>query len=222
MPPEGSGHRNGASFHWRLRLVPNCPSRTEGAGYPRHPAKSRGGPHIVCLPVETVDRARRSAPLLWPTLRKRPGHQRAETSPPGAVPLPWLSERFRPAAFPRQGERFLPGPVPNVCSLPWRPPFLRKRTAGAHSCSEVWKPALAGGPMLRMTRQGRGCRCSWFRNNDRPGRFVFRQRDSSPAITGRSRMKSKSIWRAYSYAWITLGLFVFSIVGHWIFGWYAF
>lgn len=35
-------------------------------------------------------------------------------------------------------------------------------------------------------------------------------------------MKSKSIWRAYSYAWITLGLFAFSIVGHWIFGWYAF
>lgn len=35
-------------------------------------------------------------------------------------------------------------------------------------------------------------------------------------------MKSKSIWRAYSYAWITLGLFVFSIVGHWIFGWYVF
>ena len=31
-----------------------------------------------------------------------------------------------------------------------------------------------------------------------------------------------SLWRAYSYAWVTLGLFAVSIVGHWIFGWYAF
>ena len=31
-----------------------------------------------------------------------------------------------------------------------------------------------------------------------------------------------SLGRAYSYAWVTLGLFAFSIVGHWIFGWYAF
>jgi hypothetical protein len=26
----------------------------------------------------------------------------------------------------------------------------------------------------------------------------------------------------YSYAWITLGLFVFSIAGHWIFGWFEY
>ena len=35
-------------------------------------------------------------------------------------------------------------------------------------------------------------------------------------------MTKPSLWRAYSYAWITLGLFAFSIIGHWIFGWYAF
>ncbi|MCL6708514.1 hypothetical protein M8R20_16095 [Pseudomonas sp. R2.Fl] len=28
--------------------------------------------------------------------------------------------------------------------------------------------------------------------------------------------------RAYSYGWITLGLFAFSLIGHWIFGWFAF
>ncbi|TKT76369.1 hypothetical protein XW59_016400 [Aquamicrobium sp. LC103] len=28
--------------------------------------------------------------------------------------------------------------------------------------------------------------------------------------------------RAYGYAWITLGLFFFSLAGHWIFGWFAF
>ncbi|GGB01620.1 hypothetical protein GCM10011491_32190 [Brucella endophytica] len=32
----------------------------------------------------------------------------------------------------------------------------------------------------------------------------------------------KSIWRSYSYAWITLGFFIITIVGHWLFGWFAF
>jgi hypothetical protein len=31
-----------------------------------------------------------------------------------------------------------------------------------------------------------------------------------------------SLWRAYAYAWITLGLFLFSLLGHWIFGWFAY
>jgi hypothetical protein len=35
-------------------------------------------------------------------------------------------------------------------------------------------------------------------------------------------MRNISLTRAYSYGWITLGLFVFSFVGHWIFGWFAF
>ena len=35
-------------------------------------------------------------------------------------------------------------------------------------------------------------------------------------------MSKSSLWRAYSYAWVTLGLFLFSLVGHWLFGWFAF
>jgi hypothetical protein len=31
-----------------------------------------------------------------------------------------------------------------------------------------------------------------------------------------------SLWRAYAYAWITLGLFAFSLAGHWLFGWFAY
>ena len=31
-----------------------------------------------------------------------------------------------------------------------------------------------------------------------------------------------SLWRAYSYAWITLAFFAFSLFGHWLFGWFAF
>ena len=34
--------------------------------------------------------------------------------------------------------------------------------------------------------------------------------------------KSPSFWRAYSYAWITLGFFIITIVGHWVFGWFAY
>ena len=29
-------------------------------------------------------------------------------------------------------------------------------------------------------------------------------------------------FNAYGYAWITVGLFAFSLVGHWLFGWFAF
>ena len=34
--------------------------------------------------------------------------------------------------------------------------------------------------------------------------------------------KSHGRLKAYGYAWITLGLFAFSLVGHWLFGWYAY
>jgi hypothetical protein len=34
--------------------------------------------------------------------------------------------------------------------------------------------------------------------------------------------RSISLWRAYAYAWITLGLFLFSLAGHWLFGWFAY
>lgn len=35
-------------------------------------------------------------------------------------------------------------------------------------------------------------------------------------------MKNKSTFTKYSYLWITLILFIGSLVGHWIFAWYAF
>lgn len=31
-----------------------------------------------------------------------------------------------------------------------------------------------------------------------------------------------SIWKRYGFGWITAGLFLFSMVGHLVFGWYAF
>lgn len=35
-------------------------------------------------------------------------------------------------------------------------------------------------------------------------------------------MKNHSVWKKYGYAWATLFLFVFSLIGHWMFGWYAY
>src|SRR5687767_11038894 len=31
-----------------------------------------------------------------------------------------------------------------------------------------------------------------------------------------------STWTRYSYGWVTLGFFVISLVGHWLFGWFAY
>jgi hypothetical protein len=31
-----------------------------------------------------------------------------------------------------------------------------------------------------------------------------------------------SIWKRYGFAWITGGLFVFTLLGHWIFGWFSY
>lgn len=31
-----------------------------------------------------------------------------------------------------------------------------------------------------------------------------------------------SILKNYGYAWVTLGFFIISIVGHWVFGWFAY
>ena len=31
-----------------------------------------------------------------------------------------------------------------------------------------------------------------------------------------------SIWKRYGYAWMTAGFFLFSLAGHWIFGWFAY
>ena len=31
-----------------------------------------------------------------------------------------------------------------------------------------------------------------------------------------------SVWKRYSYAWITLILFFGALIGHWVFGWFAY
>jgi hypothetical protein len=31
-----------------------------------------------------------------------------------------------------------------------------------------------------------------------------------------------STWTRYSYGWVTLGLFAISLIGHWLFGWFAY
>src|SRR5688572_13514002 len=31
-----------------------------------------------------------------------------------------------------------------------------------------------------------------------------------------------SIWKRYGYAWLTAGFFLFSLAGHWLFGWFAY
>jgi len=34
--------------------------------------------------------------------------------------------------------------------------------------------------------------------------------------------KTHSIWKGYGYAWVTLGFFLISFIGHWLFGWFAY
>jgi hypothetical protein len=31
-----------------------------------------------------------------------------------------------------------------------------------------------------------------------------------------------AIWKRYGYAWVTLGFFVISLIGHWLFAWFAY
>jgi hypothetical protein len=35
-------------------------------------------------------------------------------------------------------------------------------------------------------------------------------------------MKRLSIWRRYGFAWVTGALFIITLTGHWIFGWFAY
>ena len=35
-------------------------------------------------------------------------------------------------------------------------------------------------------------------------------------------MPGQSVWKKYSYGWVTLGFFAITLVGHWLFGWFAF
>lgn len=35
-------------------------------------------------------------------------------------------------------------------------------------------------------------------------------------------MRNLSIWGRYGYLWVTLGFFVISVIGHWLFGWFTY
>lgn len=35
-------------------------------------------------------------------------------------------------------------------------------------------------------------------------------------------MKRRSIWTRYGFAWVTAALFIITLSGHWIFGWFAY
>jgi hypothetical protein len=35
-------------------------------------------------------------------------------------------------------------------------------------------------------------------------------------------MHRNSIWKRYGYAWVTAALFLISLTGHWLFGWFAY
>jgi hypothetical protein len=35
-------------------------------------------------------------------------------------------------------------------------------------------------------------------------------------------MPGRSVWKKYSYGWVTLGFFAITLIGHWVFGWFAF
>ena len=30
------------------------------------------------------------------------------------------------------------------------------------------------------------------------------------------------VWKRYAYGWVTLGFFIISLVGHWVFGWFSY
>jgi hypothetical protein len=35
-------------------------------------------------------------------------------------------------------------------------------------------------------------------------------------------MTGHSIWKQYGFLWVTSGFFVISLIGHWVFGWFAY
>jgi hypothetical protein len=35
-------------------------------------------------------------------------------------------------------------------------------------------------------------------------------------------IKPLTVWRRYGFAWVTGGFFLFSLAGHWLFGWFAY
>jgi hypothetical protein len=35
-------------------------------------------------------------------------------------------------------------------------------------------------------------------------------------------MEQRSVWKRYGFAWVTAALFVITLSGHWVFGWFAY
>jgi hypothetical protein len=56
----------------------------------------------------------------------------------------------------------------------------------------------------------------------RAARSATDETPKNPEPVSETDLPIQSRWKRYSYAWLTLGLFAFSILGHWIFGWYAY
>jgi hypothetical protein len=53
-------------------------------------------------------------------------------------------------------------------------------------------------------------------------RRATRETPKNPEHMAETDLPMQSPLKRYSYAWITLGLFAFSLLGHWLFGWYAY
>lgn len=108
-------------------------------------------------------------------------------------------------------------------------PEAASEAAGVCSRNDQFDPSLAIDNRRRVVDMWRaeGLVCAQVAEGD----FWVRGRgnaDAAPSLLpcGLLRVSAMkhgiSLWRAYAYAWITLGLFAFSLVGHWLFGWFAY
>jgi hypothetical protein len=53
-------------------------------------------------------------------------------------------------------------------------------------------------------------------------RIGFRETDTAWVVASREGVMRIGIWKRYGFAWITGGLFLFTLAGHWGFGWLEF
>jgi hypothetical protein len=56
----------------------------------------------------------------------------------------------------------------------------------------------------------------------RPRQQRLPDHPKNPEPIAETDLPMQSVWKRYSYLWLTLGLFVFSLIGHWLFGWWAY
>lgn len=54
------------------------------------------------------------------------------------------------------------------------------------------------------------------------GSRATRETPKNPEHIAETDLPIRSAWKRYSYLWLTLGLFAFSLAGHWLFGWFAY